>query len=154
LYRLSSFDLGESGRDAIAKRPSFQFNFRQDVYPKPRQPSVVLRKSTCAFKGSSQETRARYAAPKPFLQRLSPTPCMSILRFKDISATGAVPSNPWLCFGRRRFNPWCKPDTGTRGRSECGCQSVSGPMSIFRALLGQPMALPLHCRQRNGDFGT
>jgi hypothetical protein len=53
----------------------------------------------------SQQTRAQYAAPKRFLQRLRPTVCTSILRFTDISATAAGRSSPWSCFARDQPDP-------------------------------------------------
>ena len=109
----------QDDRDAKAKRPGFQFNFQKDAHPASSnrtEPASDEGKSTCVFKirhsCSNQETRARYAAPRPLLQRLSPTLCTPILRFTDISVTGAGRSNPWLCFARRHFTrttPACTP---------------------------------------------
>jgi hypothetical protein len=75
---------------------------------RPHRTSVGRKESKCVFKMrrscSSRDTRAQYAAPRPLLQRLSPTLCTPILRFTDTSVTGAGRSNPWLCFARRHFN--------------------------------------------------
>ena len=78
---------------------------------------------------SSQETRAQYAAPKPLLQRLSPTLCTPILRFTDTSVTGAGRSNPWLCFARRHLLQ--RPGLSDQGsaipsRATCGNRTVWG----------------------------
>jgi hypothetical protein len=99
----------QDDRDAKAKRPGFQFIFQKMLFRRPQshRTSVWRKESICVFKMrrscSSQETRAQYAAPRPLLQRLSPTLCTPILRFTDTSVTGAGRSNPWLCFACRRL---------------------------------------------------
>jgi hypothetical protein len=47
------------------------------------------------------------------LAEIEPTLCTSILRFTDISATDAVPSNPWLCFTRRLLRFYARHPTYT-----------------------------------------
>jgi hypothetical protein len=58
------------------------------------------KRSSCSY----PETRVRYVAERPVLQRLSPTPCAQNLRFTDTPVSIAGLSNPWWCFARRRFN--------------------------------------------------
>ena len=55
--------------------------------------------SGCAAPCSSQQTRPRYAEPRPLLQRSSRL-YTSILIFTDTFVTAAGPSNRWLCFAR------------------------------------------------------
>ena len=47
--------------------------------------------------------RARYAEPRPLLQRLSRTLCTPILKLTATSVTDVDPPNPWLCFARHHF---------------------------------------------------
>jgi len=110
LYTFPHFDFGESGRSRRQSAGAFNSTFKKTLIQrvlKPHRTSVGRRESTCVFKMrrscSSQETRAQYAAPRPLLQRLSPTLCTPILRFTDTSVTGAGRSNPWLCFARRHL---------------------------------------------------
>jgi hypothetical protein len=75
-------------------------SFIQKMFLQPHRTSVGRKERSC----SSRQIRARCAVPRPLLRKLSRTLCTSSLRFTDTSATGADPSNRWLCFARRRFN--------------------------------------------------
>jgi hypothetical protein len=128
LYRFPHLEFGESGRSRRQSARAFNSTFKKTLIRrvlKPHRTTNGRRESACVFKMrrscSSQETRAQYAAPRPLLQRLSPTLCTPILRFTDISVTGADQSNPWLCFVRRHFNQ-CKSNIGAIMSNEDGWQ--------------------------------
>jgi len=97
----------------------FRFNFNNSCWSsilEPHRTRVGRRERICVFnmrrsnpsrRYSRLQTRARCAAPRPFLQRLNRTLCTPNLKFTATSVADADPPNPWSCFAHHRFNRWC-----------------------------------------------
>jgi hypothetical protein len=97
-----------------------------------------MRRSNRSRRFSGRKTRVRYAAPRPLLQRLSPTLCTPISKFTATFVTDAGPPNPWWRFADRRFSRRCSPIRGlgaaeTSPRPQTlGC-SLEGPLLLPHA---------------------